>query len=54
LLAPPKAPETPPPTAPLPSSQAAADSELREIFVEEAREVLDSITGNLAGPARAP
>jgi len=48
LLAPPKAPETPPPTAPLPSSQAAADSELREIFVEEAREVLDSIIGNLA------
>jgi chemosensory pili system protein ChpA (sensor histidine kinase/response regulator) len=48
LLAPPKAPETPPPTAPLPSSQAAADSELREIFVEEAREVLDSIIANLA------
>ncbi len=48
LLAPPKAPEAPPPTAPLPSSQAAADSELREIFVEEAREVLDSIVENLA------
>jgi chemosensory pili system protein ChpA (sensor histidine kinase/response regulator) len=47
LLAPPKAPEAPPPTAPLPSSQAAADSELREIFVEEAREVLDSIVANL-------
>ena len=48
LLAPAKAPEAPPPTAPLPSSQAAADSELREIFVEEAREVLDSIVENLA------
>ena len=47
LLAPAKAPEAPPPTAPLPSSQAAADSELREIFVEEAREVLDSIVENL-------
>jgi chemosensory pili system protein ChpA (sensor histidine kinase/response regulator) len=47
LLAPAKAPETPPPTAPLPSSQAAADSELREIFVEEAREVLDSIVESL-------
>jgi hypothetical protein len=48
LLAPAKAAETPPPTAPLPSTQAAADSELREIFVEEAREVLDSIVENLA------
>ncbi len=48
LLAPPKAVETPPPTAPLPSSQAAADSELRDIFVEEAREVLDSIIDHLA------
>jgi chemosensory pili system protein ChpA (sensor histidine kinase/response regulator) len=47
LLAPPKAPEAPPPTAPLPSTQAAADSELRDIFVEEAREVLDSIVANL-------
>ncbi len=47
LLAPLKAPEAPPPTAPLPSTQAAADSELREIFVEEAREVLDSIGENL-------
>ena len=47
LLAPPRAAETPAPTAPLPSSQAAADNELREIFVEEAREVLDSIFENL-------
>lgn len=47
LLAAPRAPEAPPPTAPLPSSQAAADSELREIFVEEAREVLDSIVEHL-------
>jgi len=43
LLAPPKAPETPPPTAPLPTSDDAASSELAEIFVEEAGEVLDSI-----------
>jgi chemosensory pili system protein ChpA (sensor histidine kinase/response regulator) len=43
LLAPPKAPETPPPTAPLPASDDAASSELCEIFVEEAGEVLDSI-----------
>ncbi|HEX5640471.1 MAG TPA: Hpt domain-containing protein [Burkholderiaceae bacterium] len=48
LLAPPKAPEAPPPTAPLPSSDAAANSELCEIFVEEAGEVLDSINEQLA------
>jgi chemosensory pili system protein ChpA (sensor histidine kinase/response regulator) len=47
LLAPERAPEAPPPTAPLPSTQAAADSELREIFVEEAREVLDGIVEQL-------
>ena len=47
LLAPPRAAEAPAPTAPLPSTQAAADSELREIFVEEAREVLDSIVEHL-------
>ncbi len=47
LLTPQKVPEAPPPTAPLPSSQAAADSELREIFVEEAREVLDGIINHL-------
>jgi chemosensory pili system protein ChpA (sensor histidine kinase/response regulator) len=47
LLAPPKTPEAPPPTAPLPSSDAAANSELCEIFVEEAREVLASITEQL-------
>jgi HPt (histidine-containing phosphotransfer) domain-containing protein len=35
------------PVLPLPSSQAAEDSELRDIFVEEAREVLDSIVDNL-------
>jgi hypothetical protein len=38
LLAPPRAPAAPPPTAPLPSSEAAADNELRQIFVEEASE----------------
>ena len=47
LLAPPKAPETPPPTAPLPASDDAASSELCEIFVEEAGEVLDSIIEQL-------
>ena len=47
LLAPPKAPETPPPTAPLPASDDAASSELCEIFVEEAGEVLDSIVEQL-------
>ena len=46
-LAPPKAPEAPPPTAPLPSSDAAATSELCEIFVEEAGEVLESIIEQL-------
>jgi chemosensory pili system protein ChpA (sensor histidine kinase/response regulator) len=48
LLAPPKAPEAPPPTAPLPSTDDAANVELCEIFVEEAREVLDSISEQLA------
>jgi chemosensory pili system protein ChpA (sensor histidine kinase/response regulator) len=47
ILAPPKAPEAPPPTAPLPASDAAATSELCEIFVEEAGEVLESIVEQL-------
>ncbi|MGH6612480.1 MAG: Hpt domain-containing protein [Burkholderiaceae bacterium] len=47
LLAPPRALEAPEPTAPLPASEAAADTELREIFVEEARDVLDSINEQL-------
>ncbi|HEX7156144.1 MAG TPA: hypothetical protein VF229_02955, partial [Burkholderiaceae bacterium] len=38
----------PTPTAPMPATQAAAASELREIFVEEANEVLDSIGHQLA------
>ena len=46
LLAPQRA-ETPQPTAPLPVSEAAADNELRQIFVEEARDVLDSISEQL-------
>ena len=54
LLAPPKAPEAPPPTAPLPSSDAAANSELCEIFVEEAGEVLDSIVENVAALRQRP
>ncbi len=41
------APAVPEPTAPLPSNQAAADRELHEIFIEEAHEVLDLITGQL-------
>lgn len=36
-------PAVPAPTAPLPSTQAAADRELHQIFVEEANEVLDTI-----------
>ena len=47
LLAPLRPPETPKPTAPMPVSEAAADNELRQIFVEEARDVLDSITEQL-------
>ena len=47
LLAPLGAPETPKPTAPMPVSEAAADNELRQIFVEEARDVLDSISEQL-------
>jgi chemosensory pili system protein ChpA (sensor histidine kinase/response regulator) len=47
LLAPARAPETPKPTAPMPVSEAAADNELRQIFVEEARDVLDSIIEQL-------
>jgi len=47
LLAPIRAPETPKPTAPMPVSEAAADNELRQIFVEEARDVLDSIVEQL-------
>ncbi len=46
-LAPVSAP-APAPTAPMPATQAAAASELREIFVEEANEVLDSIGHQLA------
>ena len=47
VLAPVRAPETPKPTAPMPVSEAAADNELRQIFVEEARDVLDSISEQL-------
>ena len=54
LLAPPRPQEAPPPSAPLPSTQAAADLELLGIFVEEAREVLDSIDEQLAEMRRHP
>lgn len=47
MLAPVRAPEAPKPTAPMPVSEAAADNELRQIFVEEARDVLDSIIEQL-------
>ena len=40
-------------TAPLPDSQAAADRELLDIFVEEANEVLDGLDTNLAQLRRA-
>jgi chemosensory pili system protein ChpA (sensor histidine kinase/response regulator) len=46
LLAPPEAPVVEP-SAPLPTTQAAADSELHQIFVEEANEVLDGIQSQL-------
>jgi len=54
LLAPPQAPAAPPPTAPLPSTQAAADRELQQIFVEEANEVLDGISSQLDALRGAP
>jgi chemosensory pili system protein ChpA (sensor histidine kinase/response regulator) len=54
LLAPPEAPAAPPPTAPLPSTQAAADRELHQIFVEEANEVLDGISSQLEALRGAP
>jgi chemosensory pili system protein ChpA (sensor histidine kinase/response regulator) len=54
LFAPPQAPAAPPPTAPLPSTQAAADRELQQIFVEEANEVLDGISSQLDALRDAP
>ncbi len=54
LMAPPEAPAAPPPTAPLPATQAAADRELRAIFVEEANEVLDGIFSQLDALRAAP
>ncbi|MEG0820090.1 MAG: Hpt domain-containing protein [Burkholderiaceae bacterium] len=42
------------PSAPLPATQAAADLELLAIFVEEAREVLETIDGELAEMRRHP
>ena len=41
-------------TAPLPDTQAAADRELLDIFVEEANEVLDGLDEQLDHLARAP
>jgi chemosensory pili system protein ChpA (sensor histidine kinase/response regulator) len=50
------APEAPVPelTAPLPDSQAAADRELLDIFIEEANEVLDGLGEQLAMLRKAP
>jgi chemosensory pili system protein ChpA (sensor histidine kinase/response regulator) len=50
------APEAPVPelTAPLPDSQAAADRELLDIFIEEANEVLDGLGEQLALLRKAP
>jgi chemosensory pili system protein ChpA (sensor histidine kinase/response regulator) len=54
LLAPPQVPAAPPPTAPMPSSEAAADRELHQIFIEEANEVLDGIGTQLDALRAAP
>ena len=42
------------PSAPLPDSQAAADRELLDIFVEEAREVIDDLDAQIAQLTRSP
>ncbi len=44
----------PAPTAPMPASASAADRELREVFVEEADEVLESVSQQLARLRRDP
>jgi len=41
-------------TAPLPESQAAADRELLDIFIEEANEVLDDLAGQLTALRAVP
>lgn len=47
-------PQVPAPTAPMPSTQAAADRELHDIFIEEAREVLDIIGEQIEALRAAP
>jgi chemosensory pili system protein ChpA (sensor histidine kinase/response regulator) len=54
LLAPQAAPEVPAPTAPLPETDAAADRELHDIFVEEANEVLETVAAQLVVLRKAP
>ncbi|HXF47056.1 MAG TPA: Hpt domain-containing protein, partial [Burkholderiaceae bacterium] len=54
LLAPQRAPDVPAPTAPLPETDAAADRELHDIFLEEANEVLATIETQLAALRAAP
>jgi chemosensory pili system protein ChpA (sensor histidine kinase/response regulator) len=55
--APAKAPPPPPPLSPTPTSQATDlgdDPEMREIFLEEAREVIETAQGALAQLANSP
>ncbi|HUN92173.1 MAG TPA: Hpt domain-containing protein [Burkholderiaceae bacterium] len=54
VFAPPAPPPPPALTAPLPTTQAAHDRELLEIFVDEAHEVLETIDAGLEGVRRAP
>ena len=54
LLAPQAAPEIPAATAPLPETDAAADRELHDIFVEEANEVLETIETQLVALRTTP
>ncbi|MCX7900863.1 MAG: Hpt domain-containing protein, partial [Burkholderiaceae bacterium] len=54
LLRPPAAPPVPAPSAPLPESEAAADRELLDIFIEEANEVLTALGPHLASLRAAP
>ncbi|HUL64262.1 MAG TPA: Hpt domain-containing protein [Burkholderiaceae bacterium] len=54
LLAPQAAPDVPAPTAPLPETDAAADRELHDIFVEEANEVLETIETQLVALRKSP
>ena len=54
LVAPQAAPEVPAPTAPLPETDAAADRELHDIFVEEANEVLETVETQVVALRKTP